>query len=371
MGYAMTKEFGEALSVLELYKSKLCDKEVIEIMLFKNRILRDAGLHEEALSHLNEISPNILQTVREEVEGQIHINLNNLEAAKEIYRSLFKIDCENETYLKKYLEATQGANDKNMIDICRLLNTQHPNLKCLQKILMHVENADIFKDLIKTFIQSSLVKGSFTLFDDLQEYCQESSKKNVIDDVLKSFSIQQCFSADENKTSVMSTLYFLLRYELHLGKSYLTWEYSSNDHVKLIYRDLPIIQKCFETFFKKQELTQKNETNRQWLQLHTALGNCFERMGKLYGALKIYKKIDRNYWIQLEKGFDLEKGVGVADYFGLLQLEDKYSINEYYRTAAKCGTTVSILFEVKMSLSRPKLTNANLKTRINLFFYFK
>ena len=97
IGYAMSfhllNDYETALNILEEFsktqQNKKYDYETSEFLLYENMVIREAGLYNKAIEHLNKHQVNIVDKLCvEELKGESYMKLGLFEKAQEIYLNL-------------------------------------------------------------------------------------------------------------------------------------------------------------------------------------------------------------------------------------------------------------------------------------------
>ncbi|XP_014913525.1 N-alpha-acetyltransferase 15, NatA auxiliary subunit isoform X2 [Poecilia latipinna] len=107
VAYHLLEDFEMAAKIVEEFRKTQqtspdkVDYEYSELLLYQNQILREAGLHKEALEHLNSYEKQMCDKLAvEETRGELLLKLERPEEASEIYTRLLERNPENWAYYK-------------------------------------------------------------------------------------------------------------------------------------------------------------------------------------------------------------------------------------------------------------------------------
>uniref|UniRef100_A0A3Q4I3J0 N-alpha-acetyltransferase 15, NatA auxiliary subunit n=1 Tax=Neolamprologus brichardi TaxID=32507 RepID=A0A3Q4I3J0_NEOBR len=105
IAYHLLEDYEMAAKIIEEFRKTQqtspdkVDYEYSELLLYQNQVLREAGLHKEALEHLSNYEKQICDKLAvEETRGELLLKLERLDEATEVYRRLLERNPENWSY---------------------------------------------------------------------------------------------------------------------------------------------------------------------------------------------------------------------------------------------------------------------------------
>jgi hypothetical protein len=103
----------------------------------------------------------------------------------------------------------------------RQLSSEMPKARAPQRLALNIASGDEFKELVKSYVLSSLQKGIPSLFADLKALYKDEFKRRTIEEIVEeSIKDQQpdvTPPPEEEPTTYLWTLYFLVQHHSYLG----------------------------------------------------------------------------------------------------------------------------------------------------------
>lgn len=369
MAYHLLKDYDMALKILEEFRKTQTkrgyDYEHSELLLYQNMVLREAGLLEEALNHLNKYEEQICDKLSVlETKAQLYLELQQYQEAKNVYTELLNRNPENHAYYRGIEAALQAETVEDKMKIYTEFQEKFPKAQTPRRLPLNFTSGDLFKQLVGVYIQKALHKGVPPLFVDLRSLYKDPEKVQIIEDLVLGyvdclkkhdvFTEDQLSSGEkEPATALLWAYYFLGQHYDHLGQTKKGLEYFNTaiDHTPTLIElfvakakvckhsgdireavqcldeaqaldtaDRYINSKCAKYMLRAnmikeaEEMCSKftregvsamenlNEMQCMWFQTECAL--AYQRLGKWGEALKKCHEIDRHFSEIVEDQFD-------------------------------------------------------------------
>ncbi|KAG6833055.1 hypothetical protein H0H87_012066 [Tephrocybe sp. NHM501043] len=273
VAYHLNRNLSEARKTLEHYERTLknvadYDIEHSETLLYHVRLLEEMEEYTDALSLLD-----INSKSRAIVDPRLLSKLGS-EEAEHAWRALIEHNPDSYDYYRGYL-TNQGlsleASSTDALTALKEFSAQLPRATAPRRLALTIATGDDFRELVKPYILSNLIKGVPSLFVDLKSLYTDLSKRdiveNIVENALSEFSPTLSGSAassssssagDVEPTTYLWTLYFLAQHYSYLGRPNKALEI-----LELALAHTPTLP-----------------------ELHTCKGRTLKRAGDLYGAAK-------------------------------------------------------------------------------------
>ncbi|OXB74603.1 UNVERIFIED_CONTAM: hypothetical protein H355_013437 [Colinus virginianus] len=390
IAYHLLEDYEMAAKILEEFRKTQqtspdkVDYEYSELLLYQNQVLREAGLHKEALEHLCTYEKQICDKLAvEETKGELLLQLGRLEEAVDVYKGLQERNPENWAYYKG-----------------------------LEKALKPGEK---FKECLDKFLRMNFSKGCPPVFNTLRSLYKDKEKVAIIEELVVGYetSLRSCRlfnpnddGKEEPPTTLLWVQYYLAQHYDKIGQPSLALEYinaaieSTPTLIELflvkakIYKhagnikeaarwmdeaqaldtaDRFINSKCAKYMLKAnfikeaEEMCSKftregtsavenlNEMQCMWFQ--TECAQAYKAMNKFGEALKKCHEIERHFVEITDDQFDFHtycmRKITLRSYVDLLKLEDVLRQHPFYFKAAR------IAIEIYLKLHDNPLTDEN------------
>jgi peptide alpha-N-acetyltransferase len=121
MSYHLLNDYETALSIIEEFsktqQNKKYDYETSEFLLYENMVLREAGLFNKAIEHLNKNDVYIVDKLCvEELKAESFMKLSQFDKAQEIYLNLIDRNPDKLAYYKQLEICRNLSNNQNRLD---------------------------------------------------------------------------------------------------------------------------------------------------------------------------------------------------------------------------------------------------------------
>lgn len=408
MAYHLLKDFSMALRILEEFRKtqsqpKPFDYEHSELLLYQNMVMREAGMHVNALQHLQEYEHQIVDRLCVcETKAELLLTLGRREEAAAIYRDLINRNPENKAYYKGYEEAVKQENPEDRIGFYKEISELFPRATTPRRLPLTFAIGESFKNLVDTYLRKELRKGVPPLFVVLRPLYSDPEKVKIIEELVTGYeqNLREvgCFdrggSTDvEPATALLWTYYFLAHHHDQTRQLQRAMEYVDKglEHTPLlielyvlkakIYKHAGDMEEAVRMMDEAQSLDTAdrytnskcakymlragliqeacdmcskftregvsaveslNEMQCMWFQTECAA--AYQRLGKWGEALKKCHEIDRHFTEIIEDQFDFHtycmRKMTLRAYVSLLRLEDQLRSHHFYFKAARIAIQI-------------------------------
>ncbi|KAF2359906.1 N-terminal acetyltransferase A auxiliary subunit [Trinorchestia longiramus] len=351
IGYAMSfhllKDYNSALKILEEFrktmqvKKNTYDYEYSELLLYQNMVMREAGLLEEALEHINTYKESIYDKVTSlEIRGELLLALSRPQEAEKFYRVLIDRNPENKDYYLKLEEALELSSVEQKLELykeyslkylhnletCGRLNPDEEESEkepaCILFVLMylaehhsHLNNTEVALKLLQraldhtpTLIELYIIKG-----DILK---RAGDLLGAVDAVTEAQTLD---TAD--------------RYVNSKSASYM-----------LSANMIQPAQEMCSKFTREGVSAMENLNEMQCMWFQNDCAHAYYRLGQYGQALKMCHQVDRHFTEIIEDQFDFHtycmRKMTLRSYVQLLRLEDVLRSNEFFWDAARLAISI-------------------------------
>uniref|UniRef100_A0A672Z7Y2 N(alpha)-acetyltransferase 15, NatA auxiliary subunit n=1 Tax=Sphaeramia orbicularis TaxID=375764 RepID=A0A672Z7Y2_9TELE len=375
IAYHLLEDYEMAAKIIEEFRKTQqtspdkVDYEYSELLLYQNQVLREAGLHKEALEHLCNYEKQICDKLAvEETRGELLLKLERLEEATEVYRCLQERNPENWSYY----HGLEKALKPSMF----LFSTS-------------TKTGEKFRECLDRYLRMNFSKGCPPVFTTLKSLYNDKEKVAIIEELVVGYetSLRSYDGKEEPPTTLLWVQYFLAQHYDMIGQQTLALEYintaieSTPTLIELflikakIYKhagnireaaqwmdeaqaldtaDRFINSKCAKYMLKAgmikeaEEMCSKftregasavenlNEMQCMWFQTECAL--AYKAMNKFGEALKKCHEIERHFVEITDDQFDFHtycmRKMTLRSYVDLLKLEDVLRMHPFYYKAA-------------------------------------
>ncbi|KAG6896551.1 hypothetical protein C0992_007498 [Termitomyces sp. T32_za158] len=358
VAYHLNGNLLEAQKTLEHYERTLknvadYDIEHSETLLYHVQILEDMENYSEALSLLDMNSKSraiIDRTAIMEYRARLLSKLKSDEA-EHAWRALIEHNPDCYDYYRGYL-LNHGLSLENpgpeALDILRQFSSQLPKATAPRRLALTIAAGDQFRGLAKSYLNIGLTKGIPSLFVDVKSLYTDTSKRDIIEELVEAARIEftpspeaPSSSKDSDPTTYLWTLYFLAQHHSYLGRSRRALE-----TIEVALQHTPTLP-----------------------ELHTCKGRILKRAGNLLGAAKCVN--DARLLDGQDRFLNTSRDSQVFNEIEddqLVKWEDKLRSHPGYVKAALSASRIYVAIHDDPSIataitSSPQLTDAEKKAK--------
>ncbi|XP_032410939.1 N-alpha-acetyltransferase 15, NatA auxiliary subunit-like [Xiphophorus hellerii] len=409
VAYHLLEDFEMAAKIVEEFRKTQqtspdkVDYEYSELLLYQNQILREAGLHKEALEHLNSYEKQMCDKLAvEETRGELLLKLERPEEASEIYTRLLERNPENWAYYKGLENALKPGSVEEHQKIYEESWTKFPRGLVPRRLPLNFLTGEKFRECLDIYLRMNFTKGCPPVFTTLESLYTDREKVTIIEELVLGYESclksSRMFSEDDDgkeepPTTLLWVQYFLAQHFDFIDKASQALEYinaaidSTPTLIELflvkakIYKhagnikeaarwmdeaqaldtaDRFINSKCAKYMLKAglikeaEEMCSKftregtsavenlNEMQCMWFQTECAL--AYKAMNKFGEALKKCHEIERHFVEITDDQFDFHtycmRKMTLRSYVDLLKLEDVLRQHPFYYKAARTAIQI-------------------------------
>ncbi|XP_066252632.1 N-alpha-acetyltransferase 15, NatA auxiliary subunit isoform X2 [Euwallacea similis] len=433
IGYAMSfhllEDYKNALSILDTFLDQQqrlsnLDYEHSELLFYQNLVIRESGDLKQALKHLETLSDQIVDklTLKENL-ADLYLRLENFNKAADVYEELILRNPENTLYYKNLIVAKRLVKEDDIVEFYLKYAEKFPRAMPPKRLPLNYATGEQFRGLVDKYMRKALSKGVPPLFVDLRSLYKDSSKVQIIEELVLGYVeslTKACKYTDTESTNgpkepasaILWVYYYLAQHYDYLKQTEKALEYieTAIDHTPTlielfvtkgrIYKhagdpieayqcvdeaqamdtaDRYINSKCAKYMLRANLVKEAedtcakftregisamenlNEMQCMWFQTECAL--AYQRQEKYGESLKKCHEIDRHFSEIIEDQFDFHtycmRKMTLRSYVGLLRLEDVLRGHPFYFKAAKCA------IEVYLHLFDSPLKDENAEQELN------
>lgn len=422
IAYHLLEDYEMAAKIVEEFRKtqqtspdKL-DYEYSELLLYQNRLLREAGLFKEALDHLTNYEKQICDKLAvEETRGELLLSLDWAGEATEVYHRLLERNPENWSYYQGLEKALKPKSVEEKQKIYEDAWIKYPKGLVPRRLPLSFLTGEKFRECLDRYLRMNFSKGCPPVFTTLKSLYHDKDKVAIIEELVVGYekSLRTCKMFNQNDdgkteppTSLLWVQYFLAQHFNHIGKQTVALEHinaaieSTPTLIELflikakIYKhagnireaarwmdeaqaldtaDRFINYKCAKYLLKAglikeaEEMCSKftregtsavenlNEMQCMWFQTECAL--AYKSLNKFGDALKKCHEIERHFVEITDDQFDFHtycmRKMTLRSYVDLLKLEDVLRLHPFYFKAARTA------IEIYLSLHDNPLSDDN------------
>ncbi|XP_031144167.1 N-alpha-acetyltransferase 15, NatA auxiliary subunit-like isoform X2 [Sander lucioperca] len=416
VAYHLLEDFEMAAKIVEEFRKTQqtspdkVDYEYSELLLYQNQVLREAGLHKEALDHLNNYEKQICDKLAvEETRGELLLKLERPEEASDVYSRLQERNPENWAYYHGLEKALKPGSVEDRQKIYEDSWVKFPKGLVPRRLPLSFLTGEKFCECLDSYLRMNFSKGCPPVFTTLKSLYADKAKVTAIEDLVVGYEtcLKSCrmFSEkddgkEEPPTTLLWVQYFLAQHFDFIDKPSLALEYinaaidSTPTLIELflikakIYKhagnikeaarwmdeaqaldtaDRFINSKCAKYMLKAglikeaEEMCAKftregasavenlNEMQCMWFQTECAL--AYKAMNKFGEALKKCHEIERHFVEITDDQFDFHtycmRKMTLRSYVDLLKLEDVLRQHPFYYRAARTAIQIYLVLHDK------------------------
>uniref|UniRef100_A0A3B4AT79 Uncharacterized protein n=1 Tax=Periophthalmus magnuspinnatus TaxID=409849 RepID=A0A3B4AT79_9GOBI len=409
VAYHLLEDFEMAAKIVEEFRKTQqtspdkVDYEYSELLLYQNQVLREAGLHREALDHLNNYEKQICDKLAvEETRGELLLKLDRPEEALEVYSRLQERNPENWAYYQGIEKSLNPGSVEERFKIYEEAWVKFPKGLVPRRLPLSFLSGEKFCECLDSYLRMNFSKGCPPVFTTLKSLYTAKDKVSIIEELVVGYetSLKSCRMFSENDdgkeeppTTLLWVQYFLAQHFDFVGQSSVALEYinaaidSTPTLIELfaikakIYKhagnikeaarwmdeaqaldtaDRFINSKCAKYMLKAnlvkeaEEMCSKftregtsaienlNEMQCMWFQSECAL--AYKAMNKYGEALKKCHEIERHFVEITDDQFDFHtycmRKMTLRSYVDLLKLEDVLRQHPFYYKAARTAIQI-------------------------------
>ncbi|XP_034545567.1 N-alpha-acetyltransferase 15, NatA auxiliary subunit-like [Notolabrus celidotus] len=416
VAYHLLEDFEMAAKIVEEFRKTQqtspdkVDYEYSELLLYQNQVLREAGLHKEALDHLNDYEKQICDKLAvEETRGELLLELERPEEACEVYTKLQERNPENWAYYQGLEKALKPESTEERQKIYEDSWSKFPKGLVPRRLPLNFLTGEKFLECLDSYLRMNFSKGCPPVFTTLKSLYPDKEKVRIIEELVVGFEkcLKSCRMFNENDdgkeeppTTLLWVQYFLAQHFDFIDQPCLALEYinaaidSTPTLIELflikakIYKhagnikeaarwmdeaqaldtaDRFINSKCAKYMLKAglikeaEEMCSKftregtsavenlNEMQCMWFQTECAL--AYRDLNKLGEALKKCHEIERHFVEITDDQFDFHtycmRKMTLRSYVDLLKLEDILRQHPFYFKAARTAIQIYLTLHDK------------------------
>nr|XP_020466922.1 N-alpha-acetyltransferase 15, NatA auxiliary subunit-like [Monopterus albus] len=416
VAYHLLEDFEMAAKIVEEFRKTQqtspdkVDYEYSELLLYQNQVLREAGLHKEALDHLNNYEKQICDKLAvEETRGELLLKLERPQEASEVYRRLQERNPENWAYYQGLEKALRPGSAEEHQKIYEEAWVKFPRGLVPRRLPLNFLTGETFRECLDRYLRMNFSKGCPPVFTTLKSLYTDKEKVTIIEDVVVGYEtyLKSCRMFSENDdgkeeppTTLLWVQYFLAQHFDFIDQPSLALEYintaidSTPTLIELflvkakIYKhagnikeaarwmdeaqaldtaDRFINSKCAKYMLKAGLITEAeemcskftregtsavenlNEMQCMWFQTECAL--AYKAMNKYGEALKKCHEIERHFVEITDDQFDFHtycmRKMTLRSYVDLLKLEDVLRQHPFYYKAAQSAIQIYLALHDK------------------------
>lgn len=148
-------------------------------------VIRESGDLKHALIHLENSQDQIVDKLTlKECLGELNLQLKEYEKAVMYYEELIRRNPENTMYFKKLIEAKQLTEPEDIVQFYSEYAQIYPRAMPPKRLPLNYVTGEKFKCLVDQYMRRGLVKGVPPLFVDLRSLYVDSSKAEIIENLM-------------------------------------------------------------------------------------------------------------------------------------------------------------------------------------------
>ncbi|XP_035680936.1 N-alpha-acetyltransferase 15, NatA auxiliary subunit-like isoform X3 [Branchiostoma floridae] len=402
IAYHLLKDYDMALKILEEFRKtqavKTVEYEHSELLLYMMMIMKEAGMEEQALKHLETYDKQICDVLEvQENKGDLLLKLGRNDESAAIYRELLRRNPENRKYYQGIEAANPPKTEEERLDLYSQTAAQFPRCQSAIRLPLDFTTGETFERLADQYMRKALKKGVPPLFNNLRAMYPDKDKVAIIERLMlgyqESLKTAEKFNPNDEgepqpPTAYLWVLYYLAQHFDYLGDTTKALGYieSAIEHTPTlielfvakarIYKhagdieeaarwmdeaqsrdtaDRYINSKCGKYMLRAgkvkeaEEMCSKftregvsamenlNEMQCMWFQSECA--GAYRQLTQYGEALKKCHEVERHFQEIVEDQFDFHtycmRKMTLRAYISLLRLEDIIRKHPFYFKAAK------------------------------------
>uniref|UniRef100_H2Y7M2 N-alpha-acetyltransferase 15, NatA auxiliary subunit n=1 Tax=Ciona savignyi TaxID=51511 RepID=H2Y7M2_CIOSA len=413
IGYAIAnhllKDYTIAFKVLEEFsKTQQVQLEMVyehsELLLYQNSILQEAGLHRQAMEHLESNQDKIVDKLSWlEYKGSLCIELGDMEEAEKVFTELVYRNPENHSYYRNLETVLQPPSDEARLQIYDAVSKIFTKADSPKSLPLTFLTGDMFLTRVDMIMREQLKRGVPPLFISLKPLYKDPVKVGVIGGLVQRYIAcleeHSKFAEDDEETEPPTTLlwawYFYAQHLDHIHEYERALELinQSLDHTPTLIElhvlkakvlkhlgdtvgavasideaqaldtaDRFINCKCAAYMIRNDMLADAEETASKFTRENVSLDEYLREMQCMwyevacataharahrYGeALKKCHEVDKHFTEIAEDQFDFHqycmRKMTLRSYIRMLKLEDTLRSHRFYFQAARIAIKVYI-----------------------------
>uniref|UniRef100_A0A672YZP5 N-alpha-acetyltransferase 15, NatA auxiliary subunit n=1 Tax=Sphaeramia orbicularis TaxID=375764 RepID=A0A672YZP5_9TELE len=243
VAYHLLEDFEMAAKIVEEFRKTQqtspdkVDYEYSELLLYQNQVLREAGLHKEALDHLKNYEKQICDKLAvEETRGELLLKLQRPEEALEVYRRLQERNPENWAYYQGLEKALKPVLERFpwRLNIYEEAWVKFPKGLVPRRLPLNFLTGEKFRDCLDSYLRMNFSKGCPPVFTTLKSLYTDKEKVSIVEELVVGFerSLKSCRMFSENDdgkeeppTTLLWVQYFLAQHFDFIGHPSVALDY--------------------------------------------------------------------------------------------------------------------------------------------------
>uniref|UniRef100_A0AAQ5X8U3 N-alpha-acetyltransferase 15, NatA auxiliary subunit a n=1 Tax=Amphiprion ocellaris TaxID=80972 RepID=A0AAQ5X8U3_AMPOC len=241
VAYHLLEDFEMAAKIVEEFRKTQqtspdkVDYEYSELLLYQNQVLREAGLHKEALDHLNNYEKQICDKLAvEETRGELLLKLERPEEASEVYRRLQERNPENWAYYQGLEKALKPGSIEERQKIYEDSWVKFPKGLVPRRLPLSFLTGEKFRECLDSYLRMNFSKGCPPVFTTLKSLYTVKEKVTIIEELVVGYEtcLKGCRMFSENDdgkeeppTTLLWVQYFLAQHFDFIGQPNVALEY--------------------------------------------------------------------------------------------------------------------------------------------------
>uniref|UniRef100_A0AAQ5XTU6 N-alpha-acetyltransferase 15, NatA auxiliary subunit a n=1 Tax=Amphiprion ocellaris TaxID=80972 RepID=A0AAQ5XTU6_AMPOC len=243
VAYHLLEDFEMAAKIVEEFRKTQqtspdkVDYEYSELLLYQNQVLREAGLHKEALDHLNNYEKQICDKLAvEETRGELLLKLERPEEASEVYRRLQERNPENWAYYQGLEKALKPGSIEERQKIYEDSWVKFPKGLVPRRLPLSFLTGEKFRECLDSYLRMNFSKGCPPVFTTLKSLYTVKEKVTIIEELVVGYEtcLKGCRMFSENgeydgkeepPTTLLWVQYFLAQHFDFIGQPNVALEY--------------------------------------------------------------------------------------------------------------------------------------------------
>ncbi|KAJ2705451.1 hypothetical protein FB645_002434 [Coemansia sp. IMI 203386] len=170
--------------------------EISETLMYKNWLIELKGDYQQALEHLKEIRPKILDvTGWKEQKANLLFKVDRKETAAMAYQDLIERNPDNKEYIYGYiscngLDVKQPEDEDAALEVILTLQQQFPSSNTLRFMPLTFSNGENFAKAADSVAKHALRKGIPSLFISMKVFYDNQAKSKALGELFDSYAVQ-------------------------------------------------------------------------------------------------------------------------------------------------------------------------------------
>ncbi|XP_066286330.1 N-alpha-acetyltransferase 15, NatA auxiliary subunit-like isoform X1 [Branchiostoma lanceolatum] len=239
IAYHLLKDYDMALKILEEFRKtqavKTVEYEHSELLLYMMMIMKEAGMEEQALKHLETYDKQICDALEvSENKGDLLLKLGRNEESAAIYRELLRRNPENRKYYQGIEAADPPKSVEERLDLYMKTAAMFPRCQSALRLPLDFTTGETFERLADQYMRKALKKGVPPLFNNLRAMYPDKDKVAIIERLMLGYqeslkTVEKFNPNDEGEpqppTAYLWVLYYLAQHYDYMGDTTKALDY--------------------------------------------------------------------------------------------------------------------------------------------------